>query len=199
MATNVRTQSITNGQIGQINDRFATKLRESGLQSKDVQKVLEMPGNPAIDEMVAVLRKYVEEQSEIIIRRVRVDRTRSPMEVINATGRNKYVNDSVVATIPKGEGDEVEVYFIPTKRFVSKKEVSTFLAQYGLVPDPRAQAAVNEADPAFADEYPNGTQWGGNCYLTFRRWCGERVVFCRRFSSVWNVDWFLSGVPAPRK
>jgi len=197
--THVRTQSITNGQIGQINDRLATKLRESGLPSEGVQKVLKMPGNTAIDEMVAVFRKHVEAQDDIIVRRVRVDRTRTPMEVINATGRKKYLNDDVVATMPQGEGDEVDVYFIPTKRFIPVKEVPAFLAQYGLVPDPRAQAAVNEADPAFADKYPNGSQWGDNCYLAFDRWRGERRVDCYRSGSAWNVDWFLSGVLAPRK
>ena len=197
--TNVRTQSITNGQIGQINDRLATKLRESGLPSEDVQKVLKMPGNAAIDEMTAVFRKHVEAQNDIIVRHVRVDRTRTPMEVINATGRNKYLDDEVVATMPKGKGDEVDVYFIPTKRFVPVKEVPAFLAQYGLVPDPRAQAAVNEVDPTFADKYPNGTQWGDNCYLAFNRWFDGRSVNCYRIGHGWNDNWFLSGVLAPRK
>ena len=199
MTNNVRTQSITQGQIGQICDRITTKLRESGLLSEGAQKVLMMPESPAIDEMVAVFRKHVETQSDIIIRRVRVDRTRTPMEVINATGRNKYLNDDVVATMPQGEGDEVDVYFIPTKRLVPTSEVPAFLAQYGLVPDPRATAAVNEEDPAFADKYPNGSQWGDNCCLTFDRWYDERGVNCSRHGYAWDGRWFLSGVPASRK
>ena len=199
MTTTVRTQSITHGQIGQINDRLATKLRESDLPSADVQKVLKMPGNTAIDEMVAIFRKHVGAQSDIIVRRVRVDRTRTPQEVIDATGRTQYVNKNVLATMPQGEGDEVDVYFVPTKRFVPVEDVPAFLAQYGLVPDPRAQAAVNEADSAFADEHPNGTQWGDNCYLMFSRWNGKRNVDCRRSGSGWHDYWFLSGVPASRK
>ncbi len=199
MTNTVRTQSITGGQIGQINDRLATKLRESGLPLEAVQNVLKMPGNAAIDEMAAVFRKHVEAQSEFIIRHVRVDRTRAPMKVINATGRNKYLDDDVVATMPKGEGDEVDVYFIPTKRLIPVNEVAAFLAQYGLVPDPRAQAAVNEADPTFADKYPNGTQWVNDCYLTCFRWYDERYVLCNRNAYDWNDRWFLSGVPASRK
>lgn len=199
MTTNVRTQSITNGQIGQINDRLATKLRESGLPSEAVQKVLKMPGNTAIDEMVAVFRKYVEAQIGIILRRVRVDRSRTPQQVVHATGRKQYVDKDILATMPQGEGDEVDVYFIPIKRFVPAKEVLAFLAQYGLVPDPRAQAAVNETDPAFADEHPNGSQWSDNCYLTFNHWSGERDVSCNRGDGVWVDGWFLSGAPAPRK
>ncbi len=166
--------------------------------SATVQVVL---GQPELArEQFAVLRARVEAQGEIIIRRVRVDRTRTPMEAINATGCNKYVDDDVVVTMPQGEGDEVDVYFIPTRRFIPVAEVPAFLAQYGLVPDPRAQAAVNEADPTFADKYSNGTQWGENCCLTFRR-CDddERRVRCGRSGGGWNDNWFLSGVPAPRK
>ncbi|TSC55183.1 MAG: hypothetical protein LiPW30_649 [Parcubacteria group bacterium LiPW_30] len=199
MTTSVRTQSITGGQIGQINDRLATKLRESGLPLEAVQNVLKMPGNMAFDEMVAVFRKHVEAQNDIIVRRVRVDRTRTPMEAINATGRNKYLSDDTVASMPQGEGDEVDVYFIPTRRFVPAKEVPAFLAQYGLVSDPRAQAAVNEADPAFADEHPNGTQWGNNCCLAFSRWFSKRSVLCDRDDCVWHDGWFLSGVPVSGK
>ncbi len=196
MTTHVRTKSITNGQIGQINDRLATKLRKSGLLSEDVQKVLKMPGNATIDEMVAVFRKHVEALDDIIVRRVRVDRSRSPQEVIDATGRNKYFSSEAVATMPQGEGEEVDVYFIPIKRFIPANEVSAFLAQYGLVSDPRAQAAANEADPAFADKYPNGSQWDNYCYLAFGRWYGERNVGCYRHGSGWDDRWFLSGVPA---
>ena len=134
-----------------------------------------------------------------VIRRATVDRSRTPQEVVDATGRREYIDKDVLATMPLGEGDEVDVYFIPAKRFVPASEVPAFLAQYGLVPDPRAQAAVNEADPAFADEHPNGSQWGNSCCLLFNRWDDGRRVFCNRYDGDWDDDWFQSGVPAPRK
>ncbi|MFA6407852.1 MAG: hypothetical protein WCW36_00015 [Candidatus Paceibacterota bacterium] len=134
-----------------------------------------------------------------IKRHVRVDRTRTPQKVIDATGRKQYVDKDVLATMPIGEGEEVDVHFVPTKRFVPAKDVPAFLAQYGLVPDPRATAAVNEADSAFADAYPNCTQWGDNCYLTFDRWDDERRVCCDRSGHDWDDYWFLAGVPASRK
>ena len=199
MENHVPIKSITVGQIGKFYDILVAALQKSGLPSEPTQQVLEQQGAALVDEFVLSVRNRVEAISSFIVRRVRVDRTRTPMEVINATGRNKYLNDDVVATMPQGEGDEVDVYFVPTKRFVPADEVSAFLAQYGLVPDPRAQAAVNEADPAFADKYPNGTQWGDNCYLTFVRWDGERHVYCDRDDFDWDDGWFLSGVLAPRK
>lgn len=147
-----------------------------------------------------LLRSRVEAASSIIIRRVKVDRSRSPRKVVSATGRTEYyIDDKVLATMPEGEdGEEVDVWFIPTKRYVHASEVPTFLAQYGLVPDPRAQAAVNEADPAFADEHPNVSQWGYNCCLAFSRWGGKRALDCRRHDGGWHDGWSLAGVPDPR-
>ena len=167
-------------------------------------------GNITLDQLDAFLQHRNPFESVIaglplpegtVIRRVKVDRNRTPQEVVDATGRTRYLNlnEDVLATMPLGEGDEVDVYFVPTNRFVSVQEVPAFLARYGLVPDPRAQAAVNEADPACADERPNGSQWGKNCYLAFYRWDGGRDVRCDRGDDDWGGSWFLSGVPAPRK
>ena len=190
---------MSDGQIEKAVDIYRALLRKHRLEldSDAVQRVLGQ--SEYVTEQVAVLRERVEAVSNRIVRRVRVDRTRTPQEVIDATGRTQYVDKNVLATMPQGEGDEVDVYFVPTKRFVPVEDVPAFLAQYGLVPDPRAQAAVNEADPAFADKYSNGTQWNNNCYLAFRRDGGVRYVHCLRDDNDWHDHWFLSGVPAPRK
>ena len=201
--TKVMTPSQQTGmsdrQIEKAVDIYRALLSKhrSELGSDAVQRVLGQ--SEYVTEQVAVLRKRVEAVSNMIVRRVRVDRTRTPQEVIDATGRTQYVDKNVLATMPQGEGDEVDVYFVPTKRFVPVKEVPAFLAQYGLVPDPRAQAAVNAEDSTFADKYPNGTQWGNNCYLMFDRWHGERRVRCNHSGHDWYDYWFLSGVPASRK
>lgn len=145
-------------------------------------------------------RKRVETISIVIVRRVRVDRTRTPQQVVDATGRRKYIDADVLATVPQSEGDEVDVYFIPTAgRIVRMGKIPAFLAQYGLVPDPRAQAAVNEADRAFADKYPNCTQWGNDCCLIFSRYDGERYIGCHRYGDNWGPNWFLSGVLVSHK
>ena len=143
----------------------------------------------------------IEERKDgtIVVKGVRVDRTRTLQEVIDATGRKQYVNNDVLATMPQGEGDEVDVWFIPTKRYVPVSGVPAFLARYGLVSDPRAQSAVNEANPAFADEHPNGSQWGDNYYLAFNRWDDERSVYCYCVDGGWDDRWFLSGVPSPHR
>ena len=192
-------KTTTQGQIDKAvaNYRALLEKRAPEFESAAVQTVL---GQPEFAEaQFALFRERVESASEIIIRRVKVDRSRSRQKVIDATGRKQYIDKDVLATMPTGEGDKVDVWFVPTKRHIPAAEVPAFLARYGLVPDPRAQAAVNKADPAFADKVPNGTQWGDNCCLAFGRWNDERRVRCDRFDYGWYGDWFLCGVPASRK
>lgn len=195
MTNNVRTQSITGGQIGQINDRLATKLRKSGLSSANVQEVLKMPGNAAVNEMFGVFRRHVAQQNGIIICwGVLVDRDRTPQAVVNCKNSNRYIDEDVLKTMPKGYGSKVDVFFVPTKRDIPAEEVPKFLAQYGLVSDPRAQAAVNESNPTFARKYQNGTQWD-DCYLAFNFDDCQRI-YCGHVIDGWANCWYLSGVPA---
>ena len=89
---------------------------------------------------------------DVIIRRMRVNRSRSPQEALAATGRKQYVTDAVVAHMPRGEGDEAEIFFFKVGRWISDDDLEKEYSSRGLVPaDPFSLAAVNEADPAFAD------------------------------------------------
>lgn len=201
MAIQARTQSeqITSGQIGQIQDRLATKLRDSGLPAEGVQQTLMAPGGAVIDEMVAVIRKHVEANSDLIVRRVTVDRKRPPKAALEATKRNNYFNDSVVSAMPRGEGGEVEVVFFKVGRSLSDADLDKEYELRGLKPaDPYSQAAVNEADPAFADDHPNGTHWKDSsekwCYAIFDRWRVERNVFVSRDGFGWSDGWWFAGL-----
>ncbi len=199
MTNSVTTQStITNGQIGQINDRLATKLRESGLPAEVVQIVLSTPGGKVIDEMVIALRRRVEAISKMVVRRVKVNRTRTPQGAIHATGRTEYLNDEVVNSMPHSTQEEVEVCFFPLEKFTGVADVQKMLEDHGLEPDPYALAAVNEEDPSFADIYPNNTQWadsnGNRCFLAFGRFGGGRKVYCYRSEDGWRGSWWIGGV-----
>ncbi len=199
MAIQARTQSeqITNGQIGQIQDRLGTKLRDSGLSAKGVQEVLKAPGS-VIDEMVAALRKYVEASSDLIVRRVRVNRSRLPKQALEATARRLFVNDSVVAAMPRGEGDDVEVVFFRLGCYMIAANLEKEYELRGLKPaDPYSQAAVNEDDPAFAKECSNVTHWkdsGKWCFAAFGDWSGERYVRVMCEDSTWDKYWWFAGL-----
>lgn len=131
----------------------------------------------------------------------RVDYTRTPQEVIRATGREKYLNPRVVATMPRrrqGVVENIEVTFFYLGGNVSVKKVERQYEWRNLVPDPYAQAAVNEQEPAFADRYGNCTQWGRRgefaSYLSFGHLIVERNVYCR-YVDVWYGGWWFAGVP----
>lgn len=205
MAT-ATTQSITNGQIGQIQDRLATELRESGLPADAVQAVLSAPGGKAIKEMVAVLRKFVEAVANMIVRIVSPNRQLAPREMLEATGRNLYVNDEVVGNMPRGEGDKSEVVFFKPEPeeytrpgWMSDEDLDKAYERRGLkAADPYSQTQANKDDPAFADDHPNGTHWKDKdekwCFAAFYRWDGGRSVDVRRYGNGWDGCWWFAGL-----
>ncbi|OHA80880.1 MAG: hypothetical protein A2675_02195 [Candidatus Yonathbacteria bacterium RIFCSPHIGHO2_01_FULL_51_10] len=200
--TNVVTPSVvlpmTDGQIDKAVDIYRALLRKhrGELGSNIVQHVLGQPEYVA--EQVAVLRKRVEAVSGMIVRRVRVNRIRSPQEVLDATGRKQYTDRKVVDSMPRGEGEEVDVYLFKESCTISNDDLAKKYESLGLKPDLYAEAAINEADPAFADDHPNGSQWkdgdGKWCFAAFRRWDGERLVYVDRSGHVWRDDWWFAGV-----
>lgn len=194
-------KSITKGQAGKFCDVFADALVKSGLPSEPTQQVLEDQGVSLANECVALVRKRVEVITGMIIRRLKVDRRRTSKQVLDATTRKQYVTDSVVAKMPgKGDGvDEVEVHFFKLDRFVSDDDLEKEYELRGLKPaDPYSQAAVNEADPAFADDHPNGTHWkdadGKWCLATFDRWYDGRGVVVVRSGGGWSGYWWFAGL-----
>lgn len=137
--------------------------------------------------------------TEMISKCVRVDRNQTPQEALDATKRCQYTDKKVVESMPKGEGEEVEVFFFWVCRLISNDDLPKEYDRRGLVPDPYAQIAVNEADPAFADDHPNATHWkdscGKWCYSAFRRWFDdERCVYVFRFVFDWFGGWWFAGV-----
>ena len=192
------TTPITDGQINKTVGLYRAMLEKhrSELDSEAVQSVLGQPD--FVGAMLGILRGRVEAISDMIVRRVRVDRTRTPQAVLDATGRTQHVNEDVLTTMPEGEGEEADVYFFPLRRRVTEAQLAQEYELRGLTPDPRAQAAVNEANPAFADDRPNGTQWqdanGNWCYAAFDRCYGTRNVRVRRLDNGWDARWWFAGL-----
>jgi hypothetical protein len=143
-----------------------------------------------------VFRAHVEAVSSIVTRSASIDRTRTFMEALVATGRTQYLNENVVVTAPKGEGD-AEFMFINLGRKVACDKLDEELANLGfeLIVDPQGLAGINEADEAFADKYPNGTQWkdssGNYCCAIFNRWNDERNMNVCRNDNRWYGHWWF--------
>ena len=139
-----------------------------------------------------------------ITRKVKVNRNRSQQEALDATNRTQYTDRKVVDNMPKGEGEEVEIVFFKPdlsnrNGFISDDNLEKEFELRGLKPaDPYTLAALNEADPTFADEKPHGTHWkdtkGNWCCAAFRRWRDGRKVCVYRSDRDWNDGWWFAGV-----
>jgi hypothetical protein len=136
--------------------------------------------------------------SHFIFRKIKVNRSRSPQEALKATGRVGCLNDEVVREMPKSEGEEVTIYFILFNRQISVNELEKEVDKLGYkLVDPISLTALNEAEPEFADNYPNCTQWcnkhGEMCYVKFYRiWgTGVRCVDVNQHRHVWNKCWLV--------
>lgn len=128
--------------------------------------------------------------SEMIIRVVKVNRHCTPEEMLNTTGRQQEIDAEVITTMPCGRGEETEIVFFAVDRFVDPGDLEKEYEVCGLTPaDPYSLAAVNRADPAFADERSNATMWrdprGNWCGIEFYRYDDDGqypVEFPRRVS-----------------
>lgn len=190
---------MTDRQIEKAVDLYRALLRKhrSELGSEAVQHVFGQPDYVA--EMFSVLRRRVEAVSNLIIRHVSVYRHQTPQSVLDVTGRKTYVNASVVETMPRGEGAEADVFFFHVGWNLSDPDLDKEYTLRGLVPaDPYSLAAVNQADPAFADDHPNATHWqdadGNWCCAIFDRWSYERHVNVDRNDFDWHGSWWFAGL-----
>ena len=197
-------ETITKGQAGRIADRFMEHCYKNpaSLPKDAVQQVLEDEGDQLTQEMFEALRKRVEACSGMIVRHAKVNRKQSPVQVIDATGRVKYVNDDVLANMPGEGAEEVDMYFFKLGKYVAVDELDREYERRGLTPDPYAQAQVNADDHAFADEHPNGGQWrdskGRACYIAFSLSGDERRVRVDRNDDGWGDYWWFGGVRKSR-
>lgn len=200
------TKTTTAGQIDKAVANYRALLekhsREFGQEA--VQTVLGQ--SELADEQLAVFRRRVEMVSNLVTRRVKVNRTRTQQEALDATGRVRYTDSEVVETMPKGEGDEADVIFFKPRPheytrpgFINDADLEKAYEWRGLKPaDPYSVAAVNESDTAFADEHPHGTYWkdsnGKWCFATFSYWEGKRRVGVCRDGGGWRGGWWFAGV-----
>jgi hypothetical protein len=195
----VNMNPSTVGQIDKAVANYRAMLEKHAphFNSETVQQVL---GDPALaTEQFELFRKKVEARSNMIVRTVKVNRTLSAQEALDATGRSQYVTDSVLKSMPNATGEQVEVYFFKLDHYISMDDLEKEYQLRGLVAvDPYTLAAINQSDPAFADDKPNGTQWkdakSNWCYAVFLRGGGGRYLGVDQRDRDWVGPWFFAGV-----
>ena len=189
----------TNEQIDKAVAKYRALLEKHApnWSASAVQQVL--GSSELAGDQFALFRARVEAVSNMIVRQVLVNRISTPEQMLGALGRKQYVTRAVVDLMPCGQGSEAEVHFFKPGRFVSDDELEREYALRGLAPaSPYDVAAVNQADPAFADSHPNATHWKDSddnwCYLACHRWHVERSVHVNRHGDDWNGHWWFAGV-----
>lgn len=137
-----------------------------------------------------------------IVRCVKVNRSQLPFEALRATGCCQSVDGEVLASCPRGESEETDVFFFNLGRtiFCDGVDLAEEYALRALKPaDLYVLAAVNEEDPTFAYIYPNGTFWinlkNENCYAIFYRLIDQRWVDVGwGVGNAWGGDVWFAGV-----
>jgi len=130
-------------------------------------------------------------------RTVLVNRARTPQEMLDATKqRAQYTVHRVVDSMPRGEEEALEVTFVNLGHSVSDDNLDKELEALGFkLTDPYTVGAVNEADPTFVNEHPNGTHWKDInddwCFIAFYRWQGPHEVSVGPRVGAWNSLWWF--------
>lgn len=193
-------KTMTDAQIEKAVDKVRNAFRKhrSEIGSDVAQQVLGVENLGML--MFAPFRERTEVISKLIVRSFKTSGKRSFQEALDATGRKQYTDRKVVNAVSPRESEEGEVVFFNLGRYVNDDNLEKEYELRGLKPaDPYSLAAVNEADPAFADKKPNGTHWkdadGKWCFATFFQWRGgRRSVSVGRSSYDWNDGWWFAGV-----
>ncbi len=85
------------------------------------------------------------DESEMFTRIVRVNRSQTPLQALEAfTNHKQYLTESVVSGMPLGTDEEVTLHFFPIKKGLSSAEFEAEFKKRNLKPDPMAQAEYNE-------------------------------------------------------
>jgi hypothetical protein len=195
---------MTDGQIENALDKIRAAMRKhrAEISIDAAQQVLGVDNLGML--MFAPFRERAEAVSNLIVHKVKVNHSRTPQEALDATGRAQYTNCKVVDNMPRAAADEVEVVFFKPdlserNGYISDDDLEYEYELRGLKPaDPISVAAVNEADPDFADRAPHGTHWKDADnkwnFAAFGHWLGERGVGVNRYNSIWDDGWWFAGV-----
>lgn len=177
-----RIPRITPDQVAKFQELLAVSLRRSALPSVSMQKVLDDDGKRLVDDLVTSIRSETEKIATVFTRRIKVDRSLSFEEAfhIKLGGFNRWdIDKKVVASMPRGIGEKVEVIFFPYSYHIADRELSKEYKKRNLRPvDPYSLAAVNKVYPYLFEHRRNGTHWrdkkGGWYFASFEAiWHGS--------------------------
>jgi hypothetical protein len=126
-----------------------------------------------------------------------INRNQTLPEVLDAL--DATMDPSVVDTMPRGEGEDVELEFFELDYDSTPRELDAEYERRGLKADPFALAKHMADNPASADVRSVACQWdlgedGEASYAVFHRWDGELSVDVFRGGGRWQCGYRFAGV-----
>ena len=137
--------------------------------------------------------------------KVRVDRTCSPQQMLDALGYEQLIGGHVVLDeMPRGEGEEVDIHlFSPGRDIANDDDREIEYARRGLKSaDPYSLLAIVKANPDFlvwggCNHIVTYYKDGGSrlCHvLVFKRITGERAVDVEIYERGWSRTCWFAGI-----
>ena len=148
MAQDHRAENrITEEQIAAIVHLIEPELSSLPYDGESIQRVINLRGANLAREFIETMRKYVREaRSHTLGHRFHIDRSVHPDDRLRAIKcyRDGWFDYHVdLSTMPRGEGDEVELFFFYLKEVRGIVQLEQEYALRGLKPDPYAQLVWN--------------------------------------------------------
>lgn len=194
------SDTITSGQAAKFLDLLSAGLRKSELPSELTQKVLETQGREIVAEFISNLRNRVEAISDMIVRRLTVNRSRSVPEMLDLMGRIQH-GEGALETMPVGYETDLEIVFFKPEAGLDAERLMKCFDDRGLKPvDGMALMQFNAEDPLFAFDHPHGTIWQDANerwhHLVFYRYRDRNHVatYVNNGPSAGDGCWWLAGV-----
>lgn len=116
--------SMTDGQIDKAVGVLRARLRKhcTEFSSDAAQQVVTSPAFGP--NLLAVFRNMYGAVSGLVTRHVdKIDRVRTPQQILDDLGRKQYTDREVVESMPRGDSDEGDVYFFPVSRSISDDDL----------------------------------------------------------------------------
>lgn len=211
MAETMIASQMTDGQVEDLVAKFrsACLKHRDGISLEDAQTALGTENIGMI--MFTLFLELTRKLTQIVVRLVRgINRECTPQQAVDtvvATGRTPYINSEVVATIPRGEGDEAKFAYVELGKYCdSNAAAMARVAELGYEPYNDVRAVIEDLrqHPDLADDnkpivcFWTDTQ-GRIYWIAFSRWYDERNVCVDRDGDVWFEDWRVAARKCPKK
>src|SRR3989344_8514950 len=132
--TMIASEGMTDGQIESVANQVRDAMRKHRSEVGKEPAQLALSVDNLGMRMFAVFRELAEKLSGLITRHVKVDRTHTPDQVIDRTGRVRwYIDEQVLAKMPRDGFDEGNVVLFELDYHASVDEFCREYQDFGVL------------------------------------------------------------------